>query len=134
MSFFRNSLQNALMPPMDQAYSALLEDLEQRGMLDETLVVWMGEFGRSPKINARGGRDHWGHVFSAALAGGGVQGGAVYGTSDAQAAYPLDGRVEPQDLTATVFHCLGFEPETQIRDRFGRPFGISTGRPIQAIL
>ena len=127
-------LQNALMPPMDQAYSALLEDLEQRGMLDETLVVWMGEFGRSPKINARGGRDHWGHVFSAALAGGGVQGGSVYGTSDAQAAYPLDGRVEPQDLTATVFHCLGFEPETQIRDRFGRPFGISTGRPIQAIL
>lgn len=127
-------LKEALMPPMDQAYSALLEDLEQRGMLDETLVVWVGEFGRSPKINASGGRDHWGHVFSAALAGGGVRGGVVHGQSDRQGGYPLDGRVEPQDLAATVFHCLGFAPETEIRDRFGRPFAISSGRPIQPIL
>ncbi|MEI7458835.1 MAG: DUF1501 domain-containing protein [Pirellula sp.] len=127
-------LKNALMPPMDQAYSALLSDLEQRGLLDETLVVWMGEFGRSPKINPSGGRDHWGHVFSAALAGGGTQGGAVYGQSDRQGGYPLDGRVEPQDLTATIYHCLGFRPETELRDRFNRPLAISKGHPIEAIL
>lgn len=127
-------LKNALMPPMDQAYSALLEDLEQRGMLDETLVVWMGEFGRSPKINPSGGRDHWGHVFSAALAGGGVQGGAVFGRSDRQGGYPLEGRVEPQDLTATIYHCLGFRPETELIDRFNRPLAISKGHPIGEIL
>ena len=127
-------LKHSLMPPMDQAYSALLEDLKHRGLLEETLVVWMGEFGRSPKINAKGGRDHWGHVFSAALAGGGVQGGAVYGQSDQQGGYPLDGRVEPQDLTATVFHCLGFDPETELRDRLNRPFPISKGHPIRSIL
>jgi hypothetical protein len=127
-------LKTALMPPMDQAYSALLEDLVQRGMLDDTLVIWIGEFGRSPKHNAAGGRDHWGHVFSGALAGGGVQGGAVHGVSDRQGAYPLDGRVEPQDLTATVFHCLGFPPHTEIRDRLGRPLAISKGSPIEAIL
>jgi uncharacterized protein (DUF1501 family) len=119
---------------MDQAYSALLEDLEQRGMLEDTLVVWMGEFGRSPKFNAAGGRDHWGHVFSVALAGGGVRGGSVYGQSDRHGAYPLDGRVEPQDLAATVYHCLGFQPETMLRDRFDRPMAISNGMPIQAIL
>ena len=127
-------LKNALMPPMDQAYSALLEDLEQRGILDETLVVWMGEFGRSPKINPSGGRDHWGHVFSAALAGGGVQGGAVFGRSDRQGGYPIEGRVEPQDLTATIYHCLGFSPETELRDRFNRPLAISKGHPISEIL
>ena len=126
-------LKTSLMPPMDRAYSALLEDLEQRGMLEETLVVWMGEFGRSPKINPSGGRDHWGHVFSAARAGGGVQGGAVYGRSDRQGGYPLDGRVEPQDLTATVYHCLGFAPETELRDRFNRR-AISKGHPIEAVL
>ena len=127
-------LKNALMPPMDQAYSALLEDLEQRGMLDETLVVWMGEFGRSPKINPVGGRDHWGHVFSAALAGGGVRGGAVFGQSDRIGGYPIEGRVEPQDLTATIYHCLGFKPETELRDRFNRPLVISKGHPIGQIL
>ena len=127
-------LKNALMPPMDQAYSALLEDLEQRGMLDETLVVWMGEFGRSPKINPSGGRDHWGHVFSAALAGGGIQGGAVHGRSDRHGGYPLEGRVEPQDLSATIYHCLGFAPETELRDRLNRPHAISKGRPVREIL
>jgi hypothetical protein len=127
-------LKNALMPPMDQAYSALLTDLEDRGMLEETLVVWMGEFGRSPKINASGGRDHWGHVFSAALAGGGVRGGVVHGQSDRQGGFPLDGRVEPQDLTATVYHALGFRPEHEIKDKFGRPLVISKGKPISAVL
>jgi len=127
-------LREALMPPMDQAYSALLEDLDQRGMLEETLVVWVGEFGRSPKINGSGGRDHWGHVFSAALSGGGVRGGAVYGSSDSQGAFPLDGRVEPQDLAATLFHCLGYAPQTEMHDREGRPFPIATGQPVEAIL
>lgn len=127
-------LKEALMPPMDQAYSALLEDLARTGLLDETLVVWMGEFGRSPKINANGGRDHWGHVFSAALAGGGIRGGVVHGQSDRQGAYPIDGRVEPQDLTATMFHCLGYAPDTVIRDRLQRPLAISKGQPIEAIL
>ena len=125
---------NDLEPPMDLAYSALLEDLEQRGMHNDTLVVWVGEFGRSPKINPSGGRDHWGHVFSAALAGGGVQGGAVYGASDRQGGYPLDGRVEPQDLAATIYHCLGYTAETEIHDQTGRPFAISKGQPITAIL
>lgn len=127
-------LKKALMPPMDQAYSALLEDLAGRGLLEETLVVWMGEFGRSPKVNAAGGRDHWGHVFSVALAGGGVRGGTVYGASDRQGGFPLEGRVEPQDLAATVYHCLGLPPETEIPDKFGRPLAISNGRPIDAIV
>src|SRR5437773_3546288 len=109
-------LKTALMPPMDQAYSALLEDLAARGLLDETLVVWMGEFGRSPKINASGGRDHWGHVFSVALAGGGVRGGQVYGASDRIAGHARDGRVEPQDLAATIFHCLGYRRDTEVQD------------------
>lgn len=127
-------LKNALMPPMDQAFSALLEDLKQRGLLDETLVVWAGEFGRSPRINPSGGRDHWGHVFSAALAGGGVRGGIVHGQSDREGAYPLEGRVEPQDLAATIFHCLGYSPETLVYDRLQRPIAISNGRPIEQIL
>jgi Protein of unknown function (DUF1501) len=126
--------KTVLMPPMDMAYSALLEDLEQRGMLDDTLVVWIGEFGRTPKINARGGRDHWGHVFSAALAGGGIEGGTVHGASDAKGAYPASGRVEPQDITATIFHCLGYRPNTELHDAVGRPMVISKGEPIGEIL
>lgn len=122
------------MPPMDQAYSTLLEDLRQRGLLDETLVVWMGEFGRTPRFNARGGRDHWGHVFPVALAGGGIRGGIVHGASDRQGAFPVEGRVEPQDIAATIFHCLGFSPETMLEDRQGRPLGITSGRPIEAVL
>ncbi len=120
-------LKNNLMPPMDLAYSALLEDLEARGLLAETLVVWMGEFGRSPRINAAAGRDHWGHVFSAALAGGGVRGGQVLGASDRQGGHVRDGRVLPQDLAATVFHCLGYHPNTEVHDTLGRPIAISRG-------
>ena len=124
--------KTALMPKMDLAYSALLEDLDSRGLLDETLVVWMGEFGRSPKVNPAGGRDHWGHVFSVALAGGGVRGGQVYGASDAIGGHPRDGRVQPQDLTATVFHCLGLSPRTEIHDGLGRPLPLSRGEVIRA--
>jgi hypothetical protein len=127
-------LKTALMPPMDLAYSALLEDLSQRGLLDETLVVWMGEFGRTPRINSAGGRDHWGHVFSVALAGGGVRGGVVYGSSDRLGGEPVSGMVQPQDLCATIFHLLGHHPETEIRDALGRPLVISRGRVLHEVL
>jgi len=127
-------LKSTLMPIMDLSYSALLEDLQARGLLDSTLVVWAGEFGRTPKINGNGGRDHWGHVFSVALAGGGIQGGVVHGLSDRIAGHPRDGRVQPQDLTATIFHCLGYSPETEMHDTLGRPFPISRGQPIKQIL
>lgn len=124
-------LKNVLMPSFDRAYSALIEDLAQRRLLEETLVVCMAEFGRSPKMNASGGRDHWGYVYSLALAGGGVKGGQVLGASDAGGGHPKEGRVQPQDLTATVFHALGYAPETEIRDSLGRPLPISRGQIIK---
>jgi hypothetical protein len=127
-------LKNVLCPSADQALSALLEDLEIRGLLQETLVVVMSEFGRTPRINGSGGRDHWGHVFSVALAGGGIQGGTVYGESDAIGGYPHEGRVSPQDLTATIFHCLGLNPHATITDTLGRPLPISRGEIIRQIL
>lgn len=127
-------LKRFLMPWMDQAYSALLTDLSERGLLDETLVVWVGEFGHTPKFNPNAGRDHWGHCFSIALAGGGVRGGTVYGKSDAHAAFPVSGRVEPRDLLATIFHCLGHSPDTELLDTEGRPLPLSRGRVITEIL
>jgi hypothetical protein len=128
-------LKQHLVPPMDAAYSALLEDLDQRGLLDQTLVVWAAEFGRTPRlVRDRAGRDHWGHVFSVALAGGGVRGGQVIGASDKHAAYPREGMVRPQDLTATILHCLGYEPETEIRDTLDRPLPISRGSVITQAL
>lgn len=127
-------LKTVLAPPADQAMAALIHDLEQRGMLDDTLVVCMAEFGRTPRLNGAGGRDHWGHVYSVALAGGGIKGGVVHGASDAIGAYPAAGRVQPQDLTATIFHCLGLDPESEIHDTLGRPIPISRGSVIQQIL
>jgi hypothetical protein len=124
----------ALMPILDTAYAALLEDLSERGMLDDTLVIWMGEFGRTPKINAAGGRDHWGNVFSVALAGGGVRGGVVYGSSDKIAGYPKDGRVRPQDLTATIYHTLGIPLDAEMHDTLKRPIPITRGEVVKAIL
>lgn len=131
----RNSqrLRTALMPPMDQACSALVDDLSQRGLLDETLVVWMGEFGRTPRINPQGGRDHWGQVFSVALAGAGVRGGRVHGASDSIGAFPQEGRVQPQDLAATIFHCLGIGPTSEIYDPLGRPVSVSHGDVIPQV-
>jgi uncharacterized protein (DUF1501 family) len=128
------AMKDLLMPIMDRCYSALLDDLTVRGLLDETLVVWFGEFGRTPRFNGAAGRDHWGHCFSLALAGGGIRGGVVHGASDRLGAYPADGRVEPRDLLATIFHCLGHEPDTQIHDSLGRPLPISRGQVIQAVL
>lgn len=127
-------LRTVLGPPMDQALSALVEDLAARGMLDETLVVCMAEFGRTPKFNPVAGRDHWGHVYSVALAGGGIRGGCVHGASDPIGAYPKESRVQPQDLTATIFHCLGYDPEAQMHDTLGRPLPLSRGEVIRAIL
>jgi hypothetical protein len=126
-------LKKVLMPQMDQAYSALLEDLAERGMLDETLVVWAGEFGRTPRINGGGGRDHWGRVFSAALAGGGVKGGQVLGASDRIGSDPVDGRTRPEELTATVFHALGIPPDAEIRDPLDRPHPLSRGSVIRKV-
>lgn len=126
-------LKNVLVPPTDQAFAALLEDLGQRGLLDETLVVCMGEFGRTPRFNGRGGRDHWGYVFSVALAGGGVPGGQVYGASDKIGGHPKEGRVAPQDLAATIFHCLGCPAGTEVHDTQGRPLAISTGQVIRPL-
>jgi hypothetical protein len=123
-----------LMPILDAAYSALIEDLADRGMLEDTLVIWTGEFGRTPKINGAGGRDHWGQVFSVALAGGGVKGGIVHGASDKIAGYPKDGRVTPEDLHATIYHCLGIPTDTEIRDSLGRPLPVCRGEPVRAIL
>jgi hypothetical protein len=127
-------LRTALAPPLDQAFSALLEDLHLRGMLGETLVVCLAEFGRTPRMNRAGGRDHWGSVFSVALAGGGVRGGQAHGASDRLGGQPREGRVEPQDLTATILHCLGYRPDTETQDNQGRPLPLSRGKVIRAIL
>jgi hypothetical protein len=127
-------LKENLMPPMDMAVSALLEDLAQRGLLEETLVVWMGEFGRTPKFNPQGGRDHWGTVFSAMLAGGGVRPGIVHGASDPIGAFPESDRVGPEELHATFYHCLGIPPESEIVDRLSRPQRACEGEPIRPIL
>jgi hypothetical protein len=118
------------LPPLDQAYSALLEDLALRGLLDRTLIVAVGEFGRTPKINNTQGRDHWGMCGSAVLAGGGIRGGQVYGSSDKIGAYPKDNPVSPEDLLATIYHSLGLAPEREIPDREGKPHRLSDGRPL----
>ena len=127
-------LKNVLMPTTDRAFSALIEDLDQRGLLDETLVVCMAEFGRSPRLDGNGGRGHWGSVFSVALAGGGVRGGQACGSSDKIGAYPRDGRVRPEDLSATIFHCLGYAPQTEYHDPLGRPHPMSRGEVLHALL
>jgi hypothetical protein len=120
-------------PPLDQALSALLEDLGQRGLLDETLVAAVGEFGRTPRINGTGGRDHWGPCQSALLAGGGVRGGQVYGASDRLAAYVRDRPVSPEDFLATIYHAFGLSPDQELRDREGRPHRLCEGRPVTAL-
>lgn len=120
-------------PSFDRAFSALLDDLTQRGLLEETLVVVVGEFGRTPKINKNTGRDHWGACYSAVLAGGGVQGGQVYGASDNQAAYVKESPTSVFDLQATVLHAFGYSPETAVPDATDRPVRISDGLPVTAL-
>lgn len=125
--------ENYCLPSLDQGLSALLEDLSQRGMLDETLVAVYGEFGRTPKINPNKGRDHWGACQSVVLAGGGIRGGQVYGSSDEHAAYPKTKPVSVEDLHATMFHSLGLSPELEIHDSESRPYRISEGQPIREL-
>jgi hypothetical protein len=125
-------LRDNLLPPLDQAVSALLDDLGNRGLLDETLVVMLGEFGRTPRIlkftpDAVPGRDHWPQVFPAVFAGAGVVGGQLIGKSDRLGAYPLSRTVGPPDLAATIYHALGVDPATELRDRLGRPLRLCTG-------
>lgn len=127
-------VKEVLCPQFDQTFTALIEDLEQRGLLNETLVVAIGEFGRTPKINRVGGRDHWGQVFSFAMAGAGIRGGQVYGSSDRQGAYPASQRLEPQDLTATLFHLLGINHQGTFPDRLGRPLSLTHGEPLYSLL
>jgi Protein of unknown function (DUF1501) len=128
-----NRLKDVLVPPTDRALSALIADLDGRGLLDETLVVCMAEFGRTPQLIG-GGRSHWGAVFSVAMAGGGVRGGHVHGASDQHAAYPKEGRVTPEDLHATILHQLGIDPHREILDNLGRPHPATRGEVIQAVL
>jgi hypothetical protein len=129
-----SSLKDTLLPPLDQGMSALLQDLRGRGRLHDTLVVWMGDMGRTPRINRDAGRDHWSFCYSVVLAGGGVQGGQVYGSSDRNAAYPSSNPVSPADLSATIFQCLGIDPRAHVIDQQGRPLVASVGNPLHGIL
>jgi hypothetical protein len=127
-------LRRRLAPPADAAAAALLDDLDARGLLGETLVIVLGEFGRSPWVNPKGGRDHWPHVQTVLLAGAGVRRGSAYGTSDKHGAYPADHPVTPADLVATFLHLLGVPPGTELHDRGGRPVPASAGTPIHGVL
>jgi hypothetical protein len=127
-------LKNHLLPMTNQTLPTLLLDLENRGLLDTTLVVWIGEFGRSPRINNLAGRDHWPQCYTALLAGGGVKRGFSFGSSDKNGAYPATDPVRPEDLSATIFHLLGIDPKTEVQDSLNRPLPISPGRVIEGVL
>ena len=119
-----------LVPPFDQAFHALMTDLERTGKLEETLVVVAAEFGRSPKITrSNGAREHWPDCYSVLFAGGGIKGGQVYGQSDKIAALPATLPTSPADFTATIYHCLGIDPRAESHDQGGRPFVLSKGNP-----
>lgn len=123
------------LPYFDLAFSALLADLQDRGLLDETLVVVLSEMGRTPKINGNAGRDHWTYCYGTLFAGAGIKGGTVVGASDAQAAYVKDRPVRPADVCATVFRVLGLDPDSTVPDRTGRPVPIAQGgRPVEELL
>jgi hypothetical protein len=126
-------LKDDLLPPCDTAFSALIEDLETHGLLDSTLVIMLGEFGRTPKINGAGGRDHWPDCYSVVMAGGGIAGGLMYGASDKLGAYPEANPVTPGDLAATIFWRFGLDPAIELHDTTGRPFRLAAGEPIQGL-
>ncbi len=130
-----NLLKNQLVPPMEQAFAALLDDLAERGLLETTLVIWMGDFGRTPVINKDAGRDHWPDCYSMVLAGCGVPGGQVIGESDSTAAFPLHRPVSPADIHATVFRLLGFDSrQITYQSADGRPIPLSDGTPVPELL
>jgi uncharacterized protein (DUF1501 family) len=120
-------LRETLLPNFDQTYSAFLEDLDHRGLLEQTLVVTMGEMGRTPRINAKGGRDHWTNCYSVLLAGAGIRGGTIHGASDDQAAFIKDKPVHIRDICATIYHLLGIDPEMPVYNRAGRPIPVAHG-------
>jgi hypothetical protein len=129
------TLRDAYLPRLDLTYSALFEDLDGRGMLDETLVVILSDFGRTPRVNNTAGRDHWTYCYTVVFAGAGIRGGTVYGASDAHAAFVRDNPVSTADVCATIYECLGIDPEMPIHDRTGRPIPVAHGgRPIRDIL
>lgn len=122
------------LPITNQALPTLLTDLDQRGLLDETLVLWMGEFGRTPRVNANLSRDHWPDCYTVLMAGGGVKRGFAYGASDRHGAYPAENMVRPDDLAATLFRLLGLDPATEVRGQADRPVAIAGGRVIEDLL
>lgn len=128
-----NRLKNDLIPPADRALSAVLDDLSQSGRLDETLIVWVGEFGRAPVINGSAGREHHPFCYNAVMAGGGIRGGQVYGSSDQHARYPAENSVSPHDLVATMYRALNVSQEVILRDTLNRPRPLTMGRPIDAL-
>jgi hypothetical protein len=127
-------LKDYLIPTSDHTVPALLDDLDGRGLLDDTLVLWMGEFGRSPKINNMAGRDHWPQCYTALLAGGGVKRGFVHGASDRTGAFPASDPVRPDDLAATVFALLCIDPKTEVNDALNRPLPIAAGNPVMEVM
>jgi uncharacterized protein (DUF1501 family) len=127
-------LKDYLIPITDQAVPALLEDLDQRGLLKETVVLWMGEFGRSPRINNMAGRDHWPKCYTILMAGGGVRPGMVYGASDKTGGFPASDPVKPDDVAATIFHLLGIDPHTEVYDALNRPLPIAKGEVLAGLL
>ena len=129
-----DALQSELLPMLDQSLSALLDDLEERGLSEQTVVAVLGEFGRTPRINANAGRDHWGLCQSVLLAGGGIRGGRVHGSSDRIGAYPAADPVDPVDIHATLYSCLGLDPQQTIHDLLQRPLPICHGRVIESLL
>ena len=127
------TLKDRLLPPVDLGVAALLDDLHDSGRLDDTLVMMLGEFGRTPKINNKNGRDHWGPCFFGFFAGAGVQGGQMIGRSDDIGAYPVTTAYSPEDVGATVYKLLGIPPEAEVHDRLGRPSRLNSGNVIQPL-
>jgi len=128
-----NKLKDSLCPPSDQALATLLTDLQDRGLLDETLVAWVGEFGRSPTINKSAGREHHPFCYSGLLAGAGIKGGHVHGASDSRGHSPEHSPVTQQDFAATMLHALGVSPELMLADEQGRPHRVYGGRPLESL-
>jgi hypothetical protein len=134
-------LKERLMPAADRAFSTLLDDLAERGLLDETLLVWTGEFGRTPRVGqvnsdagaGADGRDHWPGCFTSVLAGGGIRGGQVYGSSDRHAAYPASNAVRPMDLVATIYQSMGVPLTLELHDEQGRPMVVCPGNPLESL-